>query len=207
MTISPALKKLIAIFLLVAVAFVTWVGVISPVVQKFDQHERTANQSRLLIERYRSVLASGTELKAEIAALKKSRFLNQGLLVATSPELGAAILQGKIKDSVTAGAAELISVQVLSSKPEADFTRVAVRARTRGDIAALQTAFYGLETGWPSLTIDNVNILARIARARKTRAASSVLTVESNLVIRFDVYGYMAKRPPAPNAGRGVWGK
>ena len=197
MTLGPAVQKLVAVFLLGAVAFVAWAVVISPVMQRFEQHERTATQARLLIERYRRILAGGSVLKAEIAAISNSRILKNGLLVAPSAELGAALLQAKIKNASAAGAAKLISIQVLAPKQEADFTRVAVRARIKGDIAALKSVFYGLETAWPPLSIDNVNIRARTRRTRRIKGAPATLRVEPGLSIRFDVHGFMATRPPA----------
>ena len=108
MIIGPAVQKLIAVFLLAGVAFAAWGGVISPLKQRFEQHERTANQSRLLIERYRRILAQASVLKAEIAAIGENRILKDGLLVAPSAELGAALLQGKIKNSSTVGAAKRV---------------------------------------------------------------------------------------------------
>ncbi len=207
MTAGPVVQKLVAVALLVGLGLAAWGGVVSPVMERFDQYEQSAGQSRLLIERYRRILAGSTALKAEIAAIKKSRVLNKGLLVAPSAELGAAILQSKIKSSVALGAAELVSVQVLASKPEADFTRVTVRARMKGGIAALQAAFHDLETAWPSLVIDNVNIRARTRRSRRIRGAPASLKVDSNLSIRFDAYGFMARQTPASTTERGKRGR
>lgn len=201
MTLGPAVQKLVAVLLLAAVAFAAWGGVISPLKHRFEQHERTANQSRLLIERYRRILAQASVLKAEIVTIGKSRVLKDGLLVAPSAELGAALLQGKIKNTSTASAAKLISIQVLAPKPEADFTRVAVRARIKGDIAALQRVLHDLETAWPSLVIDNVNIRARTRRTRRVKGAPATLRVEPGLSIRFDAYGFMAMGSPASIPG------
>jgi hypothetical protein len=207
MIVGPTAQKLIALSLLALTAFGTWAGVISPVMDRFDQYERSANQSQLLISRYQRILGSSAALKSEIAAIKKNRVLKDGLLVASSAQLGAAILQGKIKGGAAAGTAELISIQVLAPKPEADFTRVAVRARIKGNISALQIALYGLETAWPSLLIDNVSIRARTRRSRKVKGEPATLTVESNLNIRFDARGYMARKKAGPANGSKGAGK
>jgi len=199
MTLGPVIQKLVAVFLLMAVAFGAWAGVISPVMDRFEQHERTANQSRLLIDRYRRILASATDLKGEIASISSSRILKNGLLVAPSAELGAALLQGKIKKTSAAG--KLISIQVLAPKQQGDFTAIKVRARIKGDIAALRTAFHGLETAWPPLFLDNVNIRARTRRSRRVKGMPVKLRVTPGLTLRFDAHGFMANRSTALKPG------
>ncbi len=205
MTLGPAVRKLLAVALLAAVAFAAWAGGVVPIKENFDRYEATAAQSRDLIARYRRILAGAAALKAEIAAIRRNRVLKEGLLVAPSADLGAAILQGKIKQTAVSGEAKLISIQVLAAKKEAEFTRVGVRARLKGTVAALQTALYDLETAWPALVLDNINVRARTRRLRRDRTKPTTLTVEANLSIRFDAHGFMASKVPAsPTAAQGT---
>ncbi|MDX1483414.1 MAG: type II secretion system protein GspM [Alphaproteobacteria bacterium] len=205
MSLGPAVQKFLAVAILAALAFFAWTAAIGPALDKFDQYEARTAQSRDLIQRYQRILASSAALKSEIAALRNNRLLRQGLLVAPGAELGAANLQGKIKQTAAAGDAKLISVQVLAAKQEASFTKVGVRARLSGTVSALHGVLYDLETAWPALIIDNVNVRARTRRLRRERGAPATLTVEANLTIRFDAYGFMAATggaTPAPEGGQ-----
>ena len=105
MSLGPAVQKFLAAALLAAVAFAAWAGGVVPIKENFDRFEATAAQSRDLIARYRSILAGAAALKAEIAAIRRNRVLREGILVAPSAELGAAILQGKVKRAAAAGEA------------------------------------------------------------------------------------------------------
>ena len=204
MTLGPAVRKLLAVALLAAVAFAAWAGGVVPIKENFDRFEASAAQSRDLIARYRRILAGAAALGAEIAAIRRNRVLKEGILVAPSAELGAAILQGKVKQAAVAGEAKLISIQVLAAKKEAEFTRVGVRARLKGTVAALQTALFELETAWPALVVDNINVRARTRRLRRNRTAPATMTVDSKLSIHFDAHGFMVSKVPAsPTTARG----
>ena len=204
MSLGPAVQKLLAVALLAAVAFAAWAGGVVPIKENFDRFEATAAQSRDLIARYRSILAGAAALRAEIAAIRRNRILKEGILVAPSAELGAAILQGKVKQAAVAGEAKLISIQVLAAKKEAEFTRVGVRARLKGTVAALQTALFELETAWPALVVDNINVRARTRRLRRNRTKPATMTVDSKLSIHFDAHGFMVSKVAAsPTTARG----
>ncbi len=204
MSLGPAVQKLLAVALLAAVAFAAWAGGVVPIKESFDRFEATAAQSRDLIARYRSILAGAAALRAEIAAIRRNRVLKEGILVAPSAELGAAILQGKVKQAALAGEAKLISIQVLAAKKEAEFTRVGVRARLKGTVAALQTALFELETAWPALVVDNINVRARTRRLRRNRTKPATMTVDSKLSIHFDAHGFMVSKVAAsPTTARG----
>ncbi len=197
MSLGPAVQKLLAVALLAAVAFAAWAGGVVPIKENFDRYEATAAQSRDLIARYRRILAGAAALKSEIAAIRRNRVLKEGILVAPSAELGAAILQGKVKQAAVAGEAKLISIQVLAAKKEAEFTRVGVRARLKGTVAALQTALFELETAWPALVVDNINVRARTRRLRRDRTKPATMTVDSKLSIHFDAHGFMVSKVAA----------
>ncbi len=204
MSLGPAVQKLLAVALLAAVGFAAWAGGVVPIKENFDRFEATAAQSRDLIARYRRILAGAAALRAEIATIRRNRVLKEGFLVAPSAELGAAILQVKVKQATVAGEAKLISIQVLATKKEGEFTRVGVRARLKGTVAALQTALFELETAWPALVVDNVNVRARTRRLRRDRTAPTTMTVDANLSIHFDAHGFMVSKVAAsPTTARG----
>lgn len=204
MTIGPAVQKLLALALLAGLAFVLWVGVAVPVVDGYERDRAAAAQSVTLIERYRAVLAGLPALEAEIGGLKTHAVLKKGLFVAPSSEIAAATLQGMIKASAAAAEAKLISVQVLAPKEEAGFNRIGVRARLSGTVAALRSVLYELQTAWPALVVDAVNVRARTRRQRTEKGARATLVATPDLAINFDVYGFMAQ--PAAKAAGGKGG-
>jgi hypothetical protein len=78
-----------------------------------------------------------------------------------------------------------------------------VRARLKGTVAALQTALFELETAWPPLLVDNLNVRARSRHLRRDRRGPTTLTVDADLSISFDAHGFMRSRvPAAPKSAR-----
>lgn len=193
MTLGPAMQKVLALAILVGVAFALWAGGLMPLKEGYERDRAMANQSAALIARYRVVLAGMPPLKKEVARLRAHPVLKRGLFVAPSPEMGAASLQGRIKASAASAGAKLISIQVLATKEEAGFSKIGVRTRLSGDVEALSGLLYRLQTAWPALVVDTVSVRARTRRQRTKRGSPSRLIVMSDLTIRFDVHGFMAR--------------
>jgi general secretion pathway protein M len=191
----PILRRALALTILGAVLLAAWAAVVSPLADRFARYESTIAQSQATAERYRRILAMRDPLARRVAELRDNRVLREGFIAAAGPGLGAVVLQNKIKEAVSAAGAQLTSIQVLTEEKEAGFTRVGVRARITGDISALRDVLHGLETAWPSIFIDRVNIRARTRRSRDNRRE---LTAQADLSIQFDAYGYMEAPAAAP---------
>ncbi|MDH3240827.1 MAG: type II secretion system protein GspM [Alphaproteobacteria bacterium] len=205
MTLGPAVQKLLALALLAGLGFALWVGVLVPIKDGFDRNRASAAQSAALIQRFRQVLAGMPALESEVERLRAHPILKKGVFVAPSAEIGAAALQGTVKAAAAAADAKLISIQVLPAKDEKAFTRIGVRARLSGTVAALRGVLYELQAAWPALVVDAVNVRARTRRQRPEGGAPATLLAMPELAIRFDVYGFMAhdEREAGPNGGGG----
>lgn len=206
MTLGPAVQKLLALAILAGLGFTLWIGVFVPLKDRYDRDRVSAAQSVALITRYRQVLAGMPALESDVARLRAHPILKKGVFVAPSAEIGAAALQGTVKAGAAGGGAKLISIQVLPAKEEKEFTRIGVRARLSGTVAALRSVLYELQTAWPALVIDSVNVRARTRRQRLTRGAPPVLLAMPELAISFDVYGFMMRKGRQP-AGPGGGGR
>lgn len=205
MTVGPAIQRLFALAILAGVILMAWAWIVAPVAERFDRYEEAASQSRLLIDRYRGILASKGALERDVDALHGSRIREQGFLVAPSAELGAALLQERIKQTAEGAAAALISIQVLAPKEDAGLSRISVRARLKGDIVALSDVLYELETAWPAMFIDNLHVRTRTRRARRDRNSPAQLTVDPALNVSFDISAIMEDRRGArPSPAKGV---
>ena len=76
--------------------------------------------------------------------------------------------------------------------------------RLKGNVSALQTALFELETAWPALVVDNINVRARTRRLRRDRTKPATMTVDSKLSIHFDAHGFMVSKVAAsPTTARG----
>jgi len=207
MTLGPAVQKLLALAILAGLGFALWVGIFVPVKDGYDRDRASAAQSATLVARYRQVLADMPALEADVARLRAHPILKKGVFVAPSAEIGAAALQGTVKAGAAGGGAKLISIQVLSPKDENEFTRIGVRARLSGTVAALRSVLYELQSAWPVLVIDTVNIRARTRRQRTEVGVPAALVAMPELAISFDVYGFMMRKGGQSAAGAQGGGK
>ena len=208
MTLSPSVQRLLALAILAGIGLALWAGVVEPIRDGFDRERAAAAQSADLIARYRRILAGTPALQSEVAKLRAHPVLKKGVFVAPSAEIGAAALQGTVKASAAGANAKLISIQVLSAKEEQKaFTRIGVRARLRGTVAALRNVLYELQAAWPALVVDAVNIRVTTRRQRTATGRPSDLVAMPELAIRFDVYGFMANQEGEPAARGGGGGR
>jgi general secretion pathway protein M len=142
---------------------------------------------RAAIEHAGPTARDNAALQDELARLKQRKVIAIGLLESPNESLAAVALQDRVKAAVGTVHGDLRSTQVLAARDEGKFRRIAIRGEVTVDIAGLQRVLYDLEAGSPLLFLDNVEIRV----PERPRGAGAV--ENSNLDMRFDLYGYIAK--------------
>lgn len=188
--ISPPLRRLIALAILVVLAGAVVGGIIEPIISAYVDAHRTIAQERAAIAHASAAGVDAEALKAELASLRSRPGAVPGVLKSANDSLAAAELQNRLKSAIEAAHGELRSVQALPSRVDAGFRRITVRGQATLKIAGLRHALYDLESGSPLLFLDNVQVDARPDKSGRPGAAQ-----DPTLELRFDVYGYIKATP------------
>ena len=186
--LSPLLRRCLAIGLLLVLVALAWSLVAAPLLDARSEALGTIARLRPVIERGRAALRDTAALQAELKELKEHRRPAGGLLDGTNESIAAAQLQEQLKSGVDRVSGDLRSTQVLPTRDDNGFRRVAVRAQLLVDLAALQQIVYRLEAGSPYLFLDNVEIARRPDNRSRSQAAEDPM-----LDVQFDLFGYMRK--------------
>jgi general secretion pathway protein M len=189
-SMSPALQRVAAFSLLLAVGGALAFGVIEPLVNSYTNAKTTVERERAAISRARATGLDTAALQAELARLKQRQTTTAGLIQGSNESLAAAELQERLKSTIETAHGELRSTQILPSRTEGRYRRVTIRAQAAAKIASLEHALYDLESAPPYLFLDNVEIRARPDQSGRAGAAE-----DPNLEIRLDLYGYMRATP------------
>ncbi len=165
--------------------FVLLAGVAAIAVPLYLMHRYYDRQLEDLDDRlttYRRVAASreafGRQL-TQLRALDGRRLY----LRDSAPALLAGDVQETVKSLIEANGGRLVSMQILPHKDEGGFRRVAVSARIMGGLASIQDILLALESGEPSLFLEN---LSMHAQSDGPAAGSSA----DELIVQFDAIGY-----------------
>jgi general secretion pathway protein M len=188
-SLSPPLRRLLAVALLIAVASLIWSALISPVATDYTEAQATIERMQSALDRKPAAEREIALLRTELADLKRRQLSDAGFIEGANESIAAAQLQSRVKTAVDSVKGELRSTQSLPARDDGKYRRITVRGQVLLTTAGLQRVLYDLENAWPYLFLDNVEIKAQpFARDR------DVAPQDPTLEIRFDVSGLM-RRP------------
>lgn len=175
--------RILAVALLLGVFAAVYYGVFAPIADTYQATQQRIAQLHLELARYEQVGRALSARRSELAALKRHQSAQDGFLQGPSDTLVAAQIQNRLKQLVTAVQGELNSTQILPAQPDGNVRRITVRGQMTASIGGMLRIFHDLESGYPLLFLDNVDIRARPSEMRDGAAPST-------LEVQFDVYGY-----------------
>ena len=135
-TLSPALRRILAVAILAAPLVALWGLVGEPVTTKFESYDQSIAQSQALLARYLRIGAARERLQRQLKEVRQTQASLGGFLEGASGELVAAQLQNKVKGLVEANEGRLKSIQILKEQEENNFRRVAIRVTMIDDTEA-----------------------------------------------------------------------
>ncbi|MGR9044378.1 MAG: type II secretion system protein GspM [Gammaproteobacteria bacterium] len=185
-------QRWLALALLAGVLLIVGSVFIVPLVSSALEMNEEKNELVFRLQRYQRIINRKDEVFDNINQIKagyqsQGYFSNQGTVA-----LASADLQQVIKNAIASAGGELTSTQVLPSKNEGEFTLIAVKVRMSGDIEALRTVLYRIETSVPLLLIDELDI--RPERGRRNRKTRQI-EPSNQLNVSFQVSSFMSKQP------------
>jgi general secretion pathway protein M len=186
-SLSPSVRRLIAVALLVAAVALPYRLIVQPLLQSYDERADAAATQHDLLARYRNLANSRAQLRARLQEIQAEPSSQAGYLTGESETLVAAELQNLVRTTVERNGGRLESTQILAPVSEGAFRRVALRVRMSTDTDGLFRILYDVESTLPYLFLDGLDIASRERRARRSISGPE----GSALSVGYDVYGYM----------------
>ena len=179
-------RRLLALaILLLALALVFSITVL-PVLLANQHYRDTIAGLEGRLQQLQRAAAIGDTLQPQYEQLKRWKTSDAQYLKSNSAALAAAELQSRVKRIIVSKNAEVVSTQILTTRQEEGFDRVALKVRIRGELENIIQAFYVIETGEPFVFMDNVSV--RASRGRRIRGQAPTL---QTLDIDMELIGYM----------------
>ena len=185
-TLSPPLSRLVAISLLLVMVFLAYAALIAPLMGAWREARIAIADAQDALPRIADAQESLTARRQMLASLQRRQGAAEGLLQGDSETLIAAQLQNRIKTLVDAAKGEVKSMQVLQTRNDGGFRKIAVRGQVSVGLSGLQKVFYELEAGAPYLFLDNIEIRAQQSPSR----ARDEPKRDPQHDVRFDLYGF-----------------
>lgn len=184
--LNPQQRRLLALaILLLALGAVFSVSVL-PVLLANQHYRDTIDGLESRLQQLQRAAAIGDTLQPQYEQLKRWKTSDAQYLKSNSAALAAAELQRLVKRIIVAKNAEVVSTQILTTRQEEGFDRVALKVRIRGELGNVVQAFHVLESGEPFVFLENVSV--RASRGRRVRGKVAPLQA---LDIDMELIAYM----------------
>jgi len=184
--LNPRQRRLLALAILVLALGAVFGVTVLPVLLANQHYQDTITAQKSRLQQLQRAATIGDALKPQYEQLKRWQTTDAHYLKSNSAALAAAELQRLVKRIVVAKNAEVVSTQILTTRQEEGFDRVALKVRIRGGLENIVQAFHVIETGDPFVFLDNVSV--RAGRGRRVRGKVAAL---QTLDIDMELIGYM----------------
>lgn len=190
--LAPPFSRLLAVSLLLAALAAVWLLAIEPLRLRHAELDESIEMSQALLQRLARETADPATLERQRDALRVSKPASTGLLRGDNETLAGAFVQSFLRTTVERAGGAVRSVQVLPAREEHGLRRISARAQLHLTNSALRDVLHRLEASDPYLFVDNLDI----RQAQQLRPGEDE-TEEIELLVRFDVHGYLAAKPVA----------
>ncbi len=186
MDLPKWVSRTAALSLLVFVIGALYLLIVSPVIEAYRSTDEASREALEQLARYEHISKTNPNRKAELEKLSKQQSRSGVYLAGDTDALAAAGLQEDVSAKIKKNGGKVRSMQILPVKADGDFKRVSVRVQLTATLGSFARILYALESGKPYVFIDNLDVKNR--RARKSKKGTEE---DPELVIRFDLYGYL----------------
>lgn len=186
--LPPWAGRAAALALLVLLLLAVYGFFIGPLVGAYRDTDQALVETGENLARYARIAEGYPALKQQLDRLSARQARSGVYLKGDTDALAAAGLQADVSSTIEQHGGKLRSVQILPVSSDGDFKRVSVRVQLTATLPALARILHALEARRPVVFIDNLDVKNRLARRR---AKQNQEESEPQLVIRFDLYGYL----------------
>jgi hypothetical protein len=196
-TVSPVLRRILALAILAGVMFSVWGVVVEPLSDLWQEQRTAADRQQKMLAAYKRSAAELPALSARRDALRKQDATQSGFLEGAGATVIAAKLQTDVKRMIESQPGQVTSMQILPVATVDGFDKIAVRVDFKASTDALPRIVHAIEAGGngaggnaPALFVENISV-----RAPETPLPAAVAAREPELTVRWDVYGFARRAP------------
>lgn len=177
-------KCVLLLSLLVVLVVLLLASVLVPWWSKMERYGEVADQAAERIGRYERLIASRPAIKERLQKLRQQLQTKGYFIKASSPELGAAELQKRVKKIVSAAGGTLVSTQNVDTGSASGLRKIEIKVRMKGDVGMLAKVLHALEGELPVVMVENLSLRSRrtVKGRRQNRVEGYALDITFNLV-------------------------
>jgi general secretion pathway protein M len=179
-------SRALALLLAALVATVLFELAVAPLWSAYRTRQEAAEQLALELRSYSRAAAVAPQLRQLMTQVRAQITAEQLDLGERSPALASAGLQQRLSAVADDAGALLLSTQVLPHAEEGAFQRVSARVHIRTDVEALPKILHAIESGFPYLFVDNIQVATRGVRSTAAQVVRA-----SPLDLNLEVSGYL----------------
>jgi len=184
---SKGVSRFAALGLLFLAIWLVYSLALAPIVGAYREVDEDIESTKSQLARLESISQSYPALKAQLDELARRTSKSGVYLAGSTDALAAASLQEDVGAQIGRAGGTLRSVQILPATSDGDFKKVTVRVQLTATLAQFTRLLYSLEAARPFVFVDNLDI-----KNRRTRSKDA--DPDPELIIRFDLYGYLRPR-------------
>lgn len=158
MTVSPLVRRLAALAILIALVWVSAAWVMWPAIQAIADDGARIAQSRLILAEFDRLEAELPSFEQRLSEVQAASPANTSFLEAQTPALAAATLQDEFRPIAAAASVVIRSSQTLAPVVEDGFRRIGLTLELGATPDALKQLLYRIETATPALFIRKLAI-------------------------------------------------
>lgn len=184
-------SRLLALVLFIVLVTLLVAAVAIPVLaanRHFDELIEGMNDQ---LQVYQRVARHSDQYQTAYAQLQRLRRSDRRYLKSNTESLATAELQRVVKQIISRNKGEILSAQVVRSKEEEGFKRIAVRIRMKSSLENMIKALHTLETQNPYLFINAITVRSRNMARRRLPSTKALEKAVAQLDIDFQLSGYM----------------
>ena len=192
--VRPAVRRALAITLLIAPVYALIFWIVQPVVEERRQLRLVTEQATISLGRYRQILREHAAEQPSAQISRARSDLGFGIVDAVNETLAAVELQNRMRALIETSNGELRSMQMLAPRSEGKLRRISLRVQVALDINGLRKVIHATESSGPFLFIDGMELRLSAARPSTQSNQASPGDGPRSVEMRLDVSAYMRPR-------------
>jgi Tfp pilus assembly protein PilO len=175
------LGRALALAILGVLMGLLYLGIVSPLIDRYRTGETTLTERQLLVPRLERVAAEVPTLRARLAELQATGTTRDVALDGASDALASANLQSRVEQLAAANGVTITSTEAIPAEDRGPYRRIGLRLTVSGQYDAIVKLLAAVEEAQPPIVVGNLQMHG-LFRAIEVRANHALDT-------RFEVYG------------------
>lgn len=172
MTLSPAFSRVLALTLLATLLFIIFSFAVAPLLNANQQARERVRKNAHQIARFERLLQEEPQIVNRLAQIERATTKSLELFDGDSAAIVGAAVQDRVRKAVSAAGGDQRSAQALPARDVAGHLQASVRIVSTIRSSHLIDLLHDLETGTPTILIDELSLRVNTRSARRSEAQS-----------------------------------